>query len=137
MSEDLFSIVIAIFTFCFIMLLILFASFMESAFGEEGLCSWYGSGEESEGLNEYTASGEKFNPDDYTCAIWEYEFGQILKVTNLETGASVEVRKNDLGPAKRLERLIDLSKRAFSEIADCERGLIKVKVNEITLSGNN
>ena len=102
------------------------------AYGEDrvlyGVASWYGGGEK---LNKYTASGEVFNPNDHTCAIWEFPFGTILKVTNLRNGKSVIVRVNDRGPAKRLGRLIDLTRKAFSEIEDLRRGLCEVKIEII------
>ena len=91
----------------------------------EGLASWYGGGEK---LNKYTASGEVFDPEALTCAIWNPPFGTYLRVTNPVNGYSVLVRVNDRGPALRLNRLIDLSRRAFSEIAPLKKGLIKVEV---------
>jgi len=94
----------------------------------EGIASWYGGKEK---LNRYTASGEIFDPEGYTCASWYYPFETYLKVTNLRNGKSVIVRVNDRGPAKRLGRIIDLTKRAFSEIEDLRRGLIRVKVEKI------
>ncbi len=90
-----------------------------------GLASWYGGGEH---LNKYTASGEVFDPEALTCAIWNIPFGVYLKVTNLANGYFILVRVNDRGPARRLGRLVDLSRRAFSEIAPLKTGLIKVKV---------
>ena len=91
----------------------------------EGLASWYGGGEK---LNKYTASGEVFVPNDLTCAIWDIPFGTYIKVTNLENGYFIVVRVNDRGPARRLGRLIDLTRRAFSELAPLKKGLIKVEV---------
>ena len=93
-----------------------------------GLASWYGSGDPSEGLNYFTASLEPFDPTEKTCASWYYPFGTILKVTNVKTNKSVFVRVNDRGPAKRLNRAIDLTKAAFSKIADLEKGLAEVSV---------
>ncbi len=90
-----------------------------------GTASWYGGGEK---LNKYTASGEVFDPETLTCAIWDTPFGTYLRVTNLDNGYSVLVKVDDRGPAKRLGRLIDLSRRAFSEIAPLKEGLIRVKV---------
>ena len=90
-----------------------------------GTASWYGGGEK---LNKYTASGEEFDPNKLTCASWDYPFGTKLLVTNLENGKSVVVRVNDRGPAKRLKRIIDLSREAFRRIADLKKGLIKVKI---------
>ena len=91
----------------------------------EGLASWYGGGEK---LNKYTASGEVFDPDGLTCAIWEIPFGTYLQITNLGNGHSVLVKVNDRGPARRLGRLIDLTRRAFSEIAPLKEGPIRVRV---------
>jgi len=107
--------------------------YLLEAYAEEkpviyGIASWYGGGER---LNRYTASGEPFNPNDLTCAIWDLPFGTILKVTNLRNGKSVIVRVNDRGPAKRLNRVIDLTKRAFSQIEALDRGLCKVKIEVI------
>ena len=109
--------------------LILGLLFMSTAKGETvtmiGLASWYGGGEK---LNKYTASGDVFDPEALTCAVWAVPFGTYLRVTNLGNGCSVLVKVNDRGPAKRLGRLLDLSQRAFSEIAPLKEGLIKVKV---------
>jgi len=108
---------------------ILYLLFLAMARGETvsmvGLASWYGGGEK---LNKYTASGEVFDPEALTCAIWDWPLGTYLKVTNLASGYEVIVRVNDRGPARRLGRLIDLTRHAFSEIADPRLGLIKVKV---------
>jgi rare lipoprotein A len=93
-----------------------------------GVASWYGGGEK---LNAHTASGEVFNPDGKTCATWEWPIGTYLRVTNLENGCSVTVKVNDRGPAKCLERLLDLSRQAFSEIAELRKGLIRVEVETL------
>jgi rare lipoprotein A len=71
---------------------------------------------------------EIFNDSQLTCAMWDMPFNTILKVTNLENGKSVVVRVNDRGPAKRLNRTIDLTKAAFFRIADLEKGLAEVSV---------
>ena len=93
-----------------------------------GIASWYGGGEK---LNKRTTSGEIFDPAAFTCASWDYPFGTRLKVTNLATGVSVEVKVNDKGPNKRLGRAIDLSRRAFSRIADPREGLILVEIEPL------
>ena len=90
-----------------------------------GIASWYG--EECRG--KIMANGKPFDPDALTCASWHYPFGAKLRVTNNETGCWVIVEVCDRGPAKRLNRLIDLSKAAFANIADTRKGLIKVKVS--------
>lgn len=95
----------------------------------KGIASWYS--ENDPGILETTANMERFDDSQLTCAIWEMSFNSILKVTNLENGKYVIVRVNDRGPAKRLNRLIDLTKRAFSEIADLEKGLIEVSIEPL------
>jgi len=82
----------------------------------------------------FTASGERFNENDLTCAMRSREWGKMLKVTNLANGKSVIVRLNDFGPNKTLHdkgRIIDLSKGAFEQIADLRTGVINVKVEVI------
>lgn len=62
-------------------------------------------------------------------AMWNVPLGQRVRVTNLETGSSVQVFILDRGPAKRLKkRVIDLSQKAFEEIGKIDRGLIPVRV---------
>lgn len=82
----------------------------------------------------WTASGERFDENDLTCAMRRRDWGAMFKVTNLENGKSVIVRLNDFGPNKKLHnkgRVIDLSKGAFQKIASLNKGVIKVKVEEI------
>ena len=79
----------------------------------------------------WTASGERFNENDLTCASWDYPFGTKVKVTNISNGKSVICLVNDRGPNKRLYnkgRKIDLSKGAFEKIADLREGVIKVNI---------
>jgi rare lipoprotein A len=82
----------------------------------------------------WTASGERFNENDLTCALRSRDFGKSYKVTNLDNGKSVIVRHNDFGPNKKLHnkgRIIDLSKGAFQSIANLKTGVINVKVEAI------
>jgi rare lipoprotein A len=92
----------------------------------KGKASWYSQNDP--GIFLTTANMEIFNDSELTCAIWDLPFNTILKVTNLENGKSVIVRVNDRGPAKRLNRTIDLTKAAFSKIADLDKGLADVSV---------
>lgn len=94
-----------------------------------GVASWYSASDP--GIQPLTASGEPFDDTQLTCAAWNLPFHVRLHVTNLESGREVVVRVNDRGPARRLVaegRVIDLSKGAFRQIADLERGLVPVKV---------
>ena len=64
-----------------------------------------------------TANGSRFNNNSYTAAHKKLKFGTKVKVTNPRNGKSVVVTVNDRGPFVS-GREIDLSKRAFNEIAD-------------------
>ena len=78
------------------------------------------------------ANGKPFDPELRTCASWFYDFGTVLYVQSLETGRVTEVIVTDRGPNKRLVkngRVIDLSKRAFEDICNLEKGLTKVVVS--------
>ena len=96
---------------------------------QRGLASWYS--EEDPGINTHTANNEVFDDAQRTAAMWEVPFNQLVRVTNLENGMSVVVRVNDRGPHRRFVRegrIIDLSKRAFSDIAPLGRGLIPIQL---------
>lgn len=96
-----------------------------------GVASWYS--ETDPGINRHTANGEVFEDTALTCASWNFPFGTYLQVTNSANGKSVICRVNDRGPAKRLHRLIDLTKAAFRKIADAKRGLIRVSVTPVAM----
>lgn len=94
-----------------------------------GEASWYS--QLDPGILLTTANMEIFNDKELTCAIWDVPFGTLIKVTNVANGRSVIVRVNDRGPAKRLVRggrVIDLTKSAFSRLADTDEGLIRVEL---------
>ena len=99
---------------------------------EIGQASWYSVAScKQEGTSGIMANGKELKDEDYTCAIWGQKFGTIIKVTNIKTGASVQVMVTDRGPAKRLVkkgRIIDLSKSAFQKICDLEKGLCEVRI---------
>jgi len=57
--------------------------------------------------------------------------GSYAKVTNMNNGKSTIVKINDYGP-QTIKRIIDLSYRAFTEIASSGQGIIdRVKVEQI------
>jgi len=74
-----------------------------------GVASWYGPGF----AGHRTASGEAFNPREYTAAHRTLPFGSRVRVTM--NGRSVVVRINDRGPFAA-GRVIDLSQAAAEEI---------------------
>jgi len=108
-----------------------------SAHAEIGMASFYGT--ECCRFNPDkrcpTASGVSLYDLERTgelfAASWKYRLGSKVKVTDLRTGRSVIVTILDRGPAKRLGRIIDLGKRAFATLDRTERGIIKVKVDEL------
>lgn len=63
-----------------------------------------------------TASGALFDMNKYTAAHKKFPFGTKLRITNEANGKSVIVEVTDRGPFVK-SREIDLSKRAFMEIA--------------------
>lgn len=79
-----------------------------------------------------TASGERYDKHALTAATPRtgYPFGTILLVTNLGNGHSVEVRVNDRGPLPR-GRVLDLSRRAASELGFVGSGTARVKVEVV------
>jgi len=96
---------------------------------KRGDASWYSR--RSPGIRKHTANMEIFDDNAMTAAMWGVPFHQRVRVTNLENGKSIVVRVNDRGPHKRYfrrGRIIDLSKKAFSEISGLKEGLIKVEI---------
>ena len=77
-----------------------------------------------------TANGQTFRQLAMTCASNVYKMGTKLRVTNKESGKSVEVVVNDTG-AFQMPRIVDLSKAAFSQITSLRRGLVPVLVEVI------
>jgi len=71
-----------------------------------GESTWYGPGF----AGHRTADGEIFDPNALTCASPWLPFNTQLRVTNLATGLSVQVRVNDRGPFGR--GVLDLSAHA-------------------------
>ncbi|UFH36117.1 septal ring lytic transglycosylase RlpA family protein [Flavobacterium acetivorans] len=79
----------------------------------------------------HTTSGIKYDKEKYTAAHKKFPFGTKLKVTNQTNGKSVIVEVNDRGPFVKA-REIDLSKRAFMEIANNKRaGAMIVTIEEV------
>lgn len=82
-----------------------------------------------------TASGEAYDPEDFTAAHRSLPFGTRVRVTDVETGRSVIVRVNDRGPWGREGRLIDLSRAAAREIGLIQRGHGAVELHPATAGG--
>lgn len=81
-----------------------------------------------------TANGEIYNDNLLTAAHRTLPLGTVVKVTNLRNGRQVTVRINDRGPFIK-GRIIDLSRRAASEIGMIASGITQVKIETVKISG--
>jgi len=91
-----------------------------------GRASYYGN----ELAGNRTASGERFDPKDFTAAHRTLPFGTRVRVTLARTGKSVVVRVNDRGPF-HAERVIDVSRAAADEIGLTRRGTAEVTLERL------
>lgn len=92
----------------------------------KGHISYYGPGFHG----KPTASGEKYDQNDLTCAHKTLPFGTKLKVTLLKTGKSVIVRVNDRGPYIK-GRTLDVSVKAAKEIGLTQQGVGEAQIEII------
>jgi len=94
--------------------------------------SWYGP----RFHGKFTANGEVYDQMALTAAHKSLSFGTLLKITNPKNGKSVIVRINDRGPYIE-GRELDLSKGAAIELGILEKGVARVKVQEVALNEIN
>ena len=94
--------------------------------------SWYGP----KFHGKFTANGEVYDQMALTAAHKYLSFGTLLKITNPKNGKSVIVRINDRGPYIE-GRELDLSKGAAIELGILEKGVAKVKIQEVALGERN
>ncbi len=92
-------------------------------FGEEGMASWYGARFHS----RRTASGERFDMNDFTAAHRTLPFGTRVCVRSLVTGRAVQVRINDRGPHSQ-NRILDLSRAAAQSLGLLGLGIKPVAI---------
>jgi rare lipoprotein A len=91
---------------------------------QQGKASFYGDRLQG----KKTASGAPMDQGAMTAASKKLPLGAKAKVTNLETGKTVDVKINDRGPAPK-GRVIDVSKQAASQLGiKKEEGVAPVKV---------
>jgi rare lipoprotein A len=83
-----------------------------------GTASWYATGTR-------TANGDHFNPNALTAAHLTLPFGTRLFVRHGNKQITVTV--TDRGPAKWTGHVLDLSRGAFSQLANLGRGVIRVE----------
>ena len=100
---------------------------------EEGLASWYGS-EEDGFSGKPTASGESFNPEQYTCAHRTLPLGSFVEVENLENQRRTVLRVNDRGPFVK-GRILDLSKRGAHDLGFMGQGTTRIRIRTVDAMG--
>jgi len=96
------------------------------------IASWYGP----KFHGKLTANGEIYDQMAFTAANKHMKFGTLLRITNLRNSKSVIVRINDRGPYVR-GRNLDLSKASALALGMMHKGVIKVKVEQLSLKGVN
>jgi rare lipoprotein A len=77
-----------------------------------------------------TTSGERYRGQKFTAAHRTLPFGTIIKVKNLKTGKTIEVRVNDRGPFSKKFSL-DLSQAAAKELGIYRLGYARVEISYV------
>jgi rare lipoprotein A len=90
---------------------------------QHGTASYYGKGF----AGRRTASGERFDPNGMTAAHKTLPFGTRVRVTRLNSGASVIVTVNDRCGCTH-GRLIDLSEGAARKLDMISIGVVRVRL---------
>ncbi|WP_083694659.1 septal ring lytic transglycosylase RlpA family protein [Chlorobium sp. KB01] len=101
-----------------------------NSYEETGLASWYGHETLKQHNGQPTAYGEIFDPSKPSAAHKYLPLPALVKVTNLETNASIVVRVNDRGPFVD-NRIIDLSAEAAKRLGFYDKGTAKVKIEVV------
>ncbi len=99
-----------------------------------GKASWYGY-EWTTGKRGTMANGKRFNPRVFSAATYDYPLGSTIEVTNEKNGKKISVKVTDRGPARRLNRLIDLSEAAATALGYHEDGVTTVSVRVLAVKG--
>lgn len=94
---------------------------------EVGQASWYGL----QLAGHPTASGERFEPRQYTAAHRTLAFGTWVEVRRIDTGSTVRVRINDRGP-RDPKRVIDLSQKAAEDLGMIKEGVVRVELRIVS-----
>lgn len=82
-----------------------------------------------------TASGQKYDKYEFTCAHKTLAFGTKIRVTRMDNNKSVIVRVNDRGPFVE-GYVVDVSRAAAEELSLIKIGVARVKV-EILEAGSS
>lgn len=103
------------------------------AYVEEGVASWYG-GNDDGFAGRPTASGEIFDPEQFTCAHRTLPLGSFVEVENLENRKRTVLRVNDRGPFLK-GRILDLSRRGAEELGFVGRGTTRIRLRSVDAMG--
>ncbi|HJV48291.1 MAG TPA: septal ring lytic transglycosylase RlpA family protein [Geothrix sp.] len=103
------------------------------AYVEEGMASWYG-GNDDGFSGRPTASGELFDPEQYTCAHRTLPLGSFVEVENLENHKRTVLRVNDRGPFVK-GRILDLSKRGAQDLGLIGQGTSRIRLRSVDAMG--
>lgn len=93
-----------------------------------GNATWYGGAF----AGRKTASGERFDPTQYTAAHRKLPFGTWVEVRRVDTGRVVRVRINDRGPFGHADRIIDLSRKAAEDLDLVRAGVVRVELRVVS-----
>lgn len=97
-----------------------------SGYREEGLASWYGQ----KFHGHTTSNGETFDMYKISAAHKTLPLPTWVRVTNLDNGASIDVRVNDRGPFHE-GRIIDMSYAGAVKLGFVDNGTARVRVEVI------
>jgi rare lipoprotein A len=100
--------------------------------GLNGLATWYGSVLDG----HRTASGERFDMFAMTAAHKTLPFGTLVRVTNVRTGKSVDVRITDRGELPG-DHVIDLSYGAAKQLQILKTGVANVKLEVLSMGASH
>jgi len=95
-------------------------------FRETGVAGWYGK----ERQGKKTASGDVFDREGLSAAHRTLPLGTLIRVTNLDSSKSIDVKINDRGPFAK-NRVLDLSYGAARELGFLENGTARVKIETL------
>jgi len=98
---------------------------------EEGNASWYGNPFHG----RRASNGEIYDMKKLTAAHRTLPFETMVRVTNLNNGKATTVRITDRGPFVE-NRIIDLSRAAAEEIESIGPGIVPVRVEVLSATGD-
>jgi rare lipoprotein A len=97
---------------------------------ETGVASWYGNPFHG----RTTASGERYDMEELTCAHKTLPFGTRIRVENLDNGRAIILRVNDRGPFVK-GRIVDVSRKAARELGMLGPGTARIRITVVGSGG--